>query len=144
MGWLDADGRFLHEVSRGKGERLRCGGGRQRGFSSLSPHCLPRPLLPQSLLPNLQHQHSRVRLSVIEALGALVSRGCVPPSVVEATVVPALRAITYDRAPAVREAVFVAAAAWLGFRGQQDEGSGPAEGTTEASSGRASPQQLPK
>ncbi len=71
----------------------------------------------QALLPNLGHQHSRVRLVTIEALRALVSRGCVPSALVESLACPALRPVAYDRAPAVREALFAAVAAWLGHGG---------------------------
>ena len=70
--------------------------------------------LLQALLPNLGHQHSRVRLVVIEALGALVLSGCVPAGLIESLVCPALRPVAYDRTPAVREALFSAVAGWLG------------------------------
>ena len=71
----------------------------------------------QALLPNLGHQHSRVRLVVIEALGKLVLAGCVPAGLVESLVCPALRPVAYDRTPAVREALFSAVAGWLGGDG---------------------------
>ena len=80
------------------------------------------------MLPNLQHQHSRVRLIVIEALGALVSGGCVPAGLVESLVCPALRPVAYDRAPAVREALFAAIAKWMGGSGDSSSvnpASGP-------------------
>ena len=52
---------------------------------------------------------------MIEALGALVTSGCVPAGLVESLVCPALRPVAYDRAPNVREALFVAVAEWLGY-----------------------------
>ncbi|GAX72982.1 hypothetical protein CEUSTIGMA_g434.t1 [Chlamydomonas eustigma] len=80
--------------------------------------------LLQALLPNLQHQHSRVRLVVIEALGSLLGCGCVPGGLVQTLVCPALRPVAYDRAPAVREALFAAVASWLGHRASDVEASG--------------------
>lgn len=61
---------------------------------------------------------------MIEALGALVSAGCVPAGLVESLACPALRPIAYDRTPNVREALFVAVAKWLGYsRGEGQEGT---------------------
>eukprot|EP00798_Chlamydomonas_sp_ICE-L_P021005 gene21005-27864_t len=91
---------------------------------SLEPHA---ERLVSALLENLKHQHSRVRLACIEALDAVIGGGCMPAGTIESLVAPGVRAIVYDRAPAVREALFVALAHWLGH-----EGGGPS-----ASEGRA-------
>ncbi|GFR52527.1 hypothetical protein Agub_g15100 [Astrephomene gubernaculifera] len=69
-----------------------------------------------SLAPNLQHQHSRVRLAAIQALDALVGSGVAPMALVEGTVVNALRPVGHDRAQPVREAAFAALARWMGYR----------------------------
>ncbi|GLC36173.1 HEAT repeat-containing protein 2 [Pleodorina starrii] len=71
--------------------------------------------LLNSLAPNLQHQHSRVRLSSIQALDALVAAGA-PMALVEDAVVTALRPVGHDRAQPVREAAFAALSRWMGYR----------------------------
>ena len=75
---------------------------------------IPPPTPQLALLPNRGQQHSRVRLVVIEAPGALVSAGCVPAGHIEQLVCPALRPDAYDRTPAVREVLSAAVAGWLG------------------------------
>ncbi|KAG2432604.1 hypothetical protein HXX76_008944 [Chlamydomonas incerta] len=99
-----------------------------------------------SLAPNLQHQHSRVRLAAIQALDALVGAGT-PMSLVEEAVVPALRPVGHDRSQQVREAAFLALARWMGHSAAGTGtgataaataataaagGSGPAEATATA------------
>ncbi|GIL76851.1 hypothetical protein Vretifemale_6386 [Volvox reticuliferus] len=81
-------------------------------FDALAPEV---ERLLNSLAPNLQHQHSRVRLSAIQALDALVVAGA-PMVMVEGVVVPALRPVGHDRAQPVREAAFSALARWMGYR----------------------------
>ncbi|GLI65295.1 hypothetical protein VaNZ11_008788 [Volvox africanus] len=81
-------------------------------FDALAPEF---ERLLSSLAPNLQHQHSRVRLSAIQALDALVAAGA-PMVLVESAIVPALRPVGHDRAQPVREAAFSALARWMGYR----------------------------
>lgn len=85
------------------------------------------------LAANLQHPHSRVRLAVIQALDALLVAG-VPPALVASVVAPGVKPAAYDRAPAVREALFTAVAHWLGYR---EEAAADAAGA-EAEPGPAS------
>ncbi|KAG1655968.1 hypothetical protein FOA52_009395 [Chlamydomonas sp. UWO 241] len=89
-----------------------------------------------AVLPNLGHQHSRVRLSVIEALEALIVGRCIPAALVRDTAAPALRPVAYDRAPAVREALFAALARWLGAPPPPPAG-GDSSGASSSSSASA-------
>lgn len=86
-------------------------------------------------MPNLQHQHSRVRLAVVEALAALVSRGCVPAGLVQSNVSPVLRPLAYDRLPAVRAAMYLAVAHWLGYAPGPDTASAAAPTSDAARTG---------
>ncbi|KAG2454165.1 hypothetical protein HYH02_001200 [Chlamydomonas schloesseri] len=95
-----------------------------------------------SLAPNLQHQHSRVRLAAIQALDALVGAGT-PMSLVEGSVVPALRPVGHDRAQQVREAAFAALARWMGYN--DHSGGGAAAPAIDAgSSASAAPPATPQ
>ena len=60
----------------------------------------------------MSHPHSKVRLSQVAALDALVPG--LPTSQVEGLLVPAVKPLVTDRSPAVREAAFAALAHWLG------------------------------
>ncbi len=66
------------------------------------------------MLANLSHAHSRVRQACLEALDALATHGALPAGTLHEVLAPGLRAVAYDRAPAVREALFAALARWLG------------------------------
>ncbi|KXZ49991.1 hypothetical protein GPECTOR_18g147 [Gonium pectorale] len=101
-------------------------------FTALEPEA---ERLINSLAPNLQHQHSRVRLACIQALDALVAAGA-PMALVEGSVATALRPVGHDRAQPVREAVFAALARWMGYRAPPLAGAAPAE-TAAAGSGQA-------
>ncbi|GAB4823764.1 hypothetical protein N2152v2_010810 [Parachlorella kessleri] len=79
------------------------------------------PLL-SSLLPLLQHQHSRVRLAALEALHALVMRGLRYEALQE-QVAPAVRPLVHDHAGSVRAALFASAARWMGAPHQQQAGA---------------------
>ena len=81
-----------------------------------APAQLPAELLAPlagALAANLSHQHSRVRLAALHALHALVLWG-VPTAVMEEIILPAVRPLAYDHAPAVRAALFASAAQWAG------------------------------
>lgn len=91
--------------------------------------------LAATLIANLGHQHSRVRVAVIEALDGLVSRGALAAGQVAQTIAPGVRPVAYDRAPNVREALFVALAHWLGF--VQAAAAGSAGGDAAAAGGAA-------
>jgi hypothetical protein len=62
----------------------------------------------------LGHPHSKVRLSLLAALDALLAAGAASQTLVEAIVAPGVRALAADRSPAVREAFFVALPRWMG------------------------------
>lgn len=82
----------------------------------LAPAALPPPLLhplAAVLAANLAHQHSRVRLAALQALHALVQHG-LPLAVMEEVVLPAVRPLAHDHAPALRAALFSCAAQWGG------------------------------
>lgn len=84
-----------------------------------------------SLVPNLQHQHSRVRLAAMAALDALVGPGAggVRRALLEEVVVPALRPLAHDRAQGVREAMFSATARWMGYTaGEAPEAAADGQG----------------
>jgi dynein assembly factor 5 len=66
----------------------------------------------QALLPNLLHQHSRVRLAVLAGLRALVLSG-LPAGMLESQVAPAIQQLSADHTASVREAYYAALAAWL-------------------------------
>ncbi|KAF8068179.1 Dnaaf5 [Scenedesmus sp. PABB004] len=73
--------------------------------------------LLQSLLPNLAHQHSKVRLAMLAGLRSLVLSG-LPAGAVGGTLAPALRPLAFDHSPSVRESYYAALAAWLGCAAQ--------------------------
>lgn len=77
---------------------------------ALEPHL---DTLLSSLLPNLQHQHSRVRLAALEALHALVLKGLRHRDL-EERVAPAVQPLAHDHAGGVRTALFASVAQWLG------------------------------
>jgi len=87
---------------------------------ALEPHA---EKLLQALLPNLQHQHSRVRLAAIEALDALIGSGAVAAGLVESLVAPGVKAVANDRAANVREALNAGISHWLGYRAPGTSGS---------------------
>lgn len=75
----------------------------------------------QALLPNMAHQHSKVRLALLSGLRALVLSG-LPAGLVQSQLAPAIKPLTFDRAGAVREAYYAAVASWLGSQhGQQKQ-----------------------
>jgi HEAT repeat len=80
---------------------------------ALAPH---DEALLRALCPNLTHTHSRVRLASVQALDALVAKGMATLLVAE-LVVPGIRPLASDQAPAVREAAFASVARWLGSDG---------------------------
>ena len=80
------------------------------------------PLL-SSLLPLLQHQHSRVRLAALDALHALVMRGLGYEALQE-KVAPAVHPLVHDHAGSVRAALFASAAQWMGAPQPQQAGAG--------------------
>ncbi|KIY93745.1 hypothetical protein MNEG_14215, partial [Monoraphidium neglectum] len=80
--------------------------------------------LVQVLTAGLSHPHSRVRLSLLSALDALLSVGAVPQQLVQGAVAPGVRPLAADRASAVREAFFAAAARWMGAGGGGGEAAG--------------------
>lgn len=90
---------------------------------------LPTPLLEPlvaALTAALAHQHSRVRLAALQALSALVQRG-MPLALMQEAVLPAVRPLAQDHAPAIRAALFGCAAQWAGSRLPPD-GAGDDEG----------------
>ncbi len=86
---------------------------------SLEPHL---DALLSALLPNLQHQHSRVRLAALEALHALVMTG-LRYQVMEERVAPAMQPLVHDHAANVRATVFVSSALWMGHVPQRAQSS---------------------
>lgn len=66
-----------------------------------------------ALLSSLLHQHSKVRLAILAAMDALVSSG-ISRDLLQKTLVPGVKPLAHDHAPAVRLALFSAAAHWLG------------------------------
>ncbi len=94
-----------------------------------------------SLVPNLQHQHSRVRLAAMAALDALVGPGAggVRRALLEEVVVPALKPLAHDRAQGVREAMFSAVARWMGYpAGEAPDAAAGGEQMCGAAAGAAS------
>lgn len=81
---------------------------------ALEPHL---DALLSSLLPDLQHQHSRVRLEALGALNSLVLKGLRCQALQE-RVAPAVQPLVHDHAVSVRTALFASAAAWMGCRQQ--------------------------
>lgn len=80
------------------------------------PDALPLALLQPlvaALAANLAHQHSRVRGASLQAVHALVQRG-MSQAVLEEGVLPAVRPLAHDHAPAIRAALFACVAQWAG------------------------------
>ncbi len=68
----------------------------------------------QALLPNLGHQHSRVRLAIAQAVGAVVQAG-IPAGLMQTLVAPGVRPLVFDRSAQVRETFMTQLAAWMGY-----------------------------
>lgn len=66
-----------------------------------------------SLLPNLKHQHSKVRLAALDSLEALVMAGCGYELLVE-RVAPAVLPLVHEHAPSVRLKLVRCTARWMG------------------------------
>ncbi|KAL4440146.1 hypothetical protein ABPG75_003147 [Micractinium tetrahymenae] len=93
------------------------------------PDALPAALLEPlvaALVADLAHQHSRVRLAALQALHALVQRG-MPLAAMQEAVLPAVRPLAHDHAPAIRAALFSCAARWAGSQLPAD-GAGDEDG----------------
>ncbi|KAA6419548.1 MAG: hypothetical protein FRX49_10473 [Trebouxia sp. A1-2] len=95
---------------------------KKAGCSAIANLCKQLPsdaLRPQhdallaSLLPNLGHQHSRVRVSTLAALDTLVTKGVSEQAMVQ-VIAPAVKPLVSDRASAVKEQCFAAVGSWLG------------------------------
>ena len=71
------------------------------------------PALLQSLLVAVQHRHSAVRLAALAALHSLALSGALARDAVLLTLLPGARPLAFDAAPAVRLALYDAAAGWL-------------------------------
>lgn len=72
----------------------------------------------QAIIPNLSHQHSKVRLAALSGLRALVLSG-LPAGLLDSQVAPAVKPLTFDHTASVREAYYAALASWLGCGSQQ-------------------------
>lgn len=89
-------------------------------------------------MASLGHPHSRVRLALLSALDSLLSSGAVPQRLVEGVVVPGVRPLAADRAPAVREAFFAGLARWMGAEpasSSPEMASGGGEGLSSSGGG---------
>lgn len=109
-------------------------------MTSLAGLASPDALLPAlkdplvlALAVNLGHQHSRVRLASLQALHAMVQHG-VPLALMQESVLPAVRPLAHDHAPAIRAVLFSCMAQWAG---SQLPGSGAVDATDD---GRAANQ----
>lgn len=69
--------------------------------------------LTKAMAPNLGHQHNKVRIHTVKALGALVAAkgGDISPAIVE--LFPVLSKLTQDRTPSVRKQLPVEMLLWL-------------------------------
>ncbi|DBA86358.1 TPA: hypothetical protein ACH3X2_005589 [Trebouxia sp. C0005] len=103
---------------------------KKAGCSAIANLCKQLPsdaLRPQhdallaSLLPNLGHQHSRVRVSTLAALDTLVTKGVSEQAMVQ-VIAPAVKPLVCDRASAVKEQCFAAVGSWLGASRPADKG----------------------
>lgn len=83
------------------------------------------PSLVDAIVAVMQHQHSRVRMSAVAALGALMRRVAVPRDLLTGKVVPALKTAAVDRNAGIRQAVFHAVAVWLGAGGAETSAGSP-------------------
>lgn len=92
----------------------------------LLPQALQEPLV-LALAAGLGHQHSRVRLASLQAMGALVQHGT-PQALLQEHVLPAVLPLAHDHAPAVRATLFSAAARWAGSDAAADDASGEGRG----------------
>lgn len=72
------------------------------------------------MLPNLSHQHSKVRLAILSGLRSLVLSG-LPAGLMDKTLAPVIKPLAFDRAVAVREVYYAALASWLGCEQQQQQ-----------------------
>jgi dynein assembly factor 5 len=97
----------------------------------------------QAIVPNLSHQHSKVRLAALSGLRELVLSG-LPAGLLDSQVAPAVKPLTFDHTASVREAHYAALAAWLGCSQQQQQnqqqqqaGDGHAEAAAAAGAAHA-------
>lgn len=114
------------------------------GIVGAGANALPAGLLQPlvaALCHSLAHQHSRVRLAALQALHALVQRG-MPVAMMQDGVLPAVRPLAHDHAPAIRAALFTFVAEWGGstLAAGGGDGGAAAGGSAGDDEGRAANQ----
>eukprot|EP00249_Psilotum_nudum_P028937 c38967_g1_i1 orf=56-1240(-) len=70
--------------------------------------------LLNALIPNLKHAHSQVRLSILQAVNA-VMRCDVPACLVSECLAPCSKVLAFDKSAGVRKLFFESVAQWLGY-----------------------------
>lgn len=87
-------------------------------------------------MPNLSHQHSKVRLATLSGLKHLVLSG-LPAGLMNSQVAPAIKPLTFDHTASVREAYYQALASWLGCSMQQQQQGGATSSSDAAAAAAA-------